>query len=166
MRFGASRKIALGGVLAAMAMVVLCMGTLIPVATYLCPIFCALILDVVLEICGRRIAWAWFGAVALLGLLMAPDREAAAVFLFLGYYPIVKPWLDRRRLQWLWKLLLFNGATLAMYGLLIFAFGMDGIAREFREAGAALCGVMLVLGNVTFLLLDRLLAQLARRFRK
>ena len=45
----------------------------------------------VLKTCGVRIAWAWYGAVAILSLLLAPDKEAAAVFAFLGYYPIVTP---------------------------------------------------------------------------
>ena len=111
--------IALGGVMAALAVVIMSLGGLIPVATYVCPMLCALLLQLVLKLCGSRIAWAWYGAVAILGLLMSPDKEAAAVFVFLGYYPIVKPWLDRRRAKWLWKGLLFNGATLLMYWLLM-----------------------------------------------
>ena len=78
-------QIALGGVLAALAVVLMCMGTLIPVATYVCPMLCAMILQLVLKTCGKRIAWAWYGAVSILSLLMAPDKEAAAVFLALGY---------------------------------------------------------------------------------
>ena len=94
--------VALGGVLAALAVVVMSMGTIIPVATYVCPMICAVLLQVVFKTCGPRIAWAWYGAVAVLSALMAPDKEAAAVFAFLGYYPIVKPRLDRRKLPWLW----------------------------------------------------------------
>lgn len=165
MRKTGAGEIAFGGVLAALAMVILCLGTLIPVATFICPMLCALLLAVVLGRCGRRIAWAWFGAVALLGVLLAPDKEAAAVFLFLGYYPIVKPRLDRCRLGLVWKLLLFNGATLVMYALLIFVLGMADIARELREAGAVLCAGMLILGNVTFFLLDRLLGMARKKFK-
>ena len=51
-------SVALGGVLAALAVVVMCLGTIIPVATYVCPMFCALLLQVVLKSCGVRIAWA------------------------------------------------------------------------------------------------------------
>lgn len=82
---------ALGGVLAALAVVIMGMGTLIPVATYVCPMLCALLLQVVLKTCGVRVAWAWYGAVAILSLLLAPDKEAAAVFLFLGYTPSSSP---------------------------------------------------------------------------
>lgn len=149
--------VALGGVLAALAVVIMSMGTLIPVATYVCPMLCAVLLKVVLNACGKRIAWAWYGAVAILSALMAPDKEAAAVFVFLGYYPIVKPRLDRTRPQWLWKGLLFNVSTVVMYWLLMHLFGMAQVAAEFEEMGAVMLVILLVLGNVTFFLLDRLL---------
>ena len=77
-------SVALGGVLAALAVVIMSLGTIIPVATYVCPMLCALLLQAVLKTCGVRIAWAWYGAVAILSLLLAPDKEAAAVFAFLG----------------------------------------------------------------------------------
>lgn len=154
-----ARAVALGGVLAAAACVVMCMGGLIPVATYVCPMLCAMLLQIVLRSCGGRIAWAWYAVVAVLSLLLGPDKEAAAVFVFLGYYPIVKPKLDRLPLNWLWKLLLFNAACGVMYGLLIYVFGMAQIASEFQELGYAMLAVMLVLGNVTFFLLDRLLGR-------
>ena len=69
-------RIAFGGVLAALAVVIMSMGTLIPVATYVCPMLSALILQLVLKTCGQRIAWGWYGAVSLLSLLLAPDKEA------------------------------------------------------------------------------------------
>ena len=148
--------------MAALAVVIMAMGTLIPVATFVCPAFCMLILQMVLKTCGGRTAWAWYGAVALLCLLLAPDKEAAAIFAFLGYYPIVKPLLDRSKGKWLWKLLLFNTAIAVMYFLLMNLLGMAEIAQEYAEMGAAMTLVMLVLGNITFFLLDRLLSMRLR----
>lgn len=156
---------ALGGLLAALAVVIMSLGTLIPVAVYVCPILCALLLKVVWKLCGSRLAWAWYGAVALLSLLLAPDKEAAAVFVFLGYYPIVKPVLDRKRLSWLWKGLLFNGATLVMYWLLMQLFGLEQVTAEFEGLGFAMTVVLLILGNVTFFLLDKLLGMRLKRRR-
>lgn len=158
-------NMALGGVLGALAVVIMCLGTLIPVGTYACPMVCAMVLQMVLKTCGTRIAWAWYGAVALLGLLLAPDKEAAAVFVFLGYYPIVKPKLDRKKLPWLWKGLLFNASVLALYWLLLRLFGMEQLVSEFRELGAAMTAVLLILGNVTFFLLDKLLGMKPRKRR-
>ena len=150
-------NIALGGLLAALAVVIMSMGTLIPVATYVCPMLCTLVLQLVLKICGKRIAWAWYGVVSLLSLLMAPDKEAAAIFLALGFYPIVKPGLDRRKGKWLLKGLFFNGMILLTYWVLLHLFGMAQLVSEFTEMGTLLAAVMLLLGNVTFFLLDRLL---------
>ena len=156
-------NVALGGILAALALVLMNLGTLIPVATYTCPMFCAMILEVVRRTCGNRIAWAWYGAVAILAVLMAPDKEAAAVFVFIGYYPIVKPKLDRRKGKWLWKTIFFNISILTMYALLLHVLGLDQIAEDYSGMGAGITAVLLILGNVTFFMLDKLLE---RRFRK
>ena len=150
-------NMALGGVLAALAVLIMSMGTLIPVATYVCPMICCLILQLILKICGKKVAWSWYGAVSILSLLMAPDKEAAAVFLALGYYPILKPKFDRKRGKLFWKLLFFNAVTLATYWLLMHIFGFDQITAEFSEMGLLLTVAMLLLGNVTFFLLDKLL---------
>lgn len=154
---------ALGGVMAALAVVLMCMGGLIPLATYVCPAMCMLILKLVISRCGSRVGWGWYGAVAILGLLMGPDKEAAAVFTCLGYYPILKPKLDKLKLKWLWKGLLFNGVILAMYWLLMHLFGMEQLASEFAEMGQIMLLITLVLGNVTFFMLDRLLGMRLRR---
>ena len=144
--------------MAALAVVIMAMGTLIPVATFVCPVLCMLVLQIVLKASGSRIGWAWYGAVAVLSLLMAPDKEAAAIFAFLGYYPIVKPKLDARKGKWLWKALLFNAAIGVMYFLLLQILGMGEIAEEYAQMGRIMTVVMLILGNVTFFLLDRLLS--------
>lgn len=154
---------ALGGVLAALAVVIMSMGTLIPVATYVCPMLCAILLKLVLNACGKRTAWAWYGAVSLLSVLMAPDKEAAAVFVFIGYYPIVKPALDKRKFPWLWKGLLFNAAILIMYWLLMHLFGLEQVAEDFEGMGIVLTLVTLALGNLVFFMLDRLLGMRLKR---
>ena len=164
-RHNPASSIALGGILAALAVVIQCMGTMIPVATFVCPMLCMLLLKVVLIRCGGRIGWAWYGAVAVLGALLAPDKEAAAVFVFLGFYPIIKPKMEALPGKWLWKVLYFNAAILIMYGLLMHVFGIAQIADEFAELGTAMTVVTLLLGNVTFFLLDRLLGKKLRRRR-
>jgi len=162
MRNTPARQIAFGGMFAALALVIMNLGSLIPVATFVCPMLCMLILAFVTKMCGDRIGWAWYGAVAILSLIMAPDKEAAAVFAFLGFYPIIKPKLDRKKLGIIWKLLLFNALILAMYGLLIHLFGMAQIATEYRELGTAMTVVMLLLGNLIFFLLDKVLTRFSK----
>lgn len=157
---------ALSGVLAALAVVIMSLGGLIPVATYVSPMLCALLLQMVLISCGARIAWAWYGAVAFLAVLLSPDKEAAAVFVFLGYYPIIKPKLDKLPLRALWKGILFNASVAVMYYLLLRLFGMEALSQEFAEMGVGMLAILLLMGNVTFFLLDRLLGmeKLKKRF--
>lgn len=162
MRRTPAKQVAFGGMMAALAVVIMSLGGLIPVATFVCPMLCMLILAFVLKMCGSRTGWAWYGAVAILGLLLGPDKEAAAVFLFLGFYPIVKPKLDGKKLGWLLKGLLFNAAILLMYWVLIHLFGMAQIAAEYQELGMVMTAVMLILGNVTFFLLDKVLNKMAK----
>lgn len=163
MRHNSAKYMALGGVMAALALVVMCLGGMIPLATYVCPMFCAVLLMVVLKLTNARIAWAWYGAVSILAMLLGPDKEAAAVFVFLGYYPILKPWLDKRKLAILWKLVLFNAAIFAMYSVLIYVFGLADLAAEFKELGMVLTIVTLVLGNITLFMMDILLTLLQKR---
>lgn len=149
--------VALGGTLAALAVVIMSLGGLIPVATYVCPILCTMLLAAMLKICGRRMAWAWYAAVAILSALLSPDKEAAAVFVFLGYYPIVRPFFERRRFRWLWKGVFFNGNVAVLYWLLIRLMGMEQLLEEFTELGIAGLVGMLLMGNLIFVLLDRFL---------
>ena len=152
-----SYDIALGGIMAALAITIMALGTMIPVATFVCPMLCMLLLRFVLLKCNDRIGWAWFGAVAILSLLLSPDKEAAAVFAALGYYPVIKPKMDKLPVKWLWKVLYFNTAILLLYWLLMHLFGMAQIAAEFAEMGLIMTAVTLILGNICFFLLDRLL---------
>ena len=161
-----SRNMALGGVFAALAVVIMNLGGLIPVATYVCPALCMVILSLVHMACGRRIAWAWYVAVSVLSLLMSPDKEAAAVFVFLGYYPILKPALEAKRGKWLWKLAIFNGSMVLLYSILIRVMGIAEVTGESDEPGKVLLLVLLAMGNVTFLALDRLLTILQLRVRR
>ena len=161
-----SAPIALGGVFAALAVVIMCMGGLIPVATFICPAICILLLETVRKNCGSRIGWAWYGAVAILSVLLSPDKEAAATYAFLGYYPLIKPFFDKWKLKWLLKLAYFNAVVLIMYWLLMHLFGVAEIIEEFAEMGTVMVIVTLLMGNITFVMLDLLLQIGIRRRRR
>ena len=166
MRSNQAKQIALGGVLAALAMVVMFLGGMIPVATFVCPAMCMLILQLILRLCPKNIAWAWYAAVAILSTLMGPDKEAAAIFVCLGYYPIIKQKMDLLPLHWLWKGIYFNAMILLVYGLLIRLLGMDRIAEEYRDLGTMFTVILLLSGNLCFFLLDRALTMFGRRRRR
>lgn len=163
MRNSLVKAIALGGVFAALAMVIMSLGAMIPGMTYICPLLCLVMTLFVYRLCGQRIAWTWYAAVAILAALLSPDKEAAGVFVALGYYPILKPKIERRKLRWLWKGLLFNGAVILLYGLLIGLMGLP-VEGDTQTERAVMLGVLLLLGNVTFFAADFLLSLLANRF--
>ena len=157
-----SRDLALCGVLCALAVAIMAMGTILPAATYCCPVLASMTLVPVLILCGERLGWAMFAASAILSLLLAPDKEAAAIFLALGYYPIIKPKLDRkpkpRRIAS--KLLLFNAAV---YGALLFIFRLDALREELFSMGLWLSLTLILGGNVIFWLDDKLLERAVPR---
>ncbi len=162
MKANQAKDMAFCGMMAALAVVIMCMGTLIPLATFVCPVICMLILGFVLKMTGRKMAWAWYASVAILSVLLAPDKEAAAVVVFLGYYPIIKRSFERIRLSFVLKLVYFNAVILAMYGILIYLFGMDQILAEFAEIGKIMTAVTLILGNICLMLVDLLLGRLEK----
>ena len=166
MRNTNAKTVALSGMLAAVAVVIMCLGGMIPLATYICPMLCAITQFLVLQFCGKKIAWVWYCAVTLLSLLMGPDKEAAGVFLVLGYYPILKPVLERSHLRLLWKLLLFNGAVTLLYKVLLALIGLGNLSEEFAVWGIWGLVIMMLMGNAVFFLLDRLLTILTMKFRK
>lgn len=165
MRSNHTKQIALSGVLASVAVVIMCLGGLIPVATYVCPMLCCMTLFLVLRFCGKRLAWTWFVVVSILSLMLGPDKEAAMVFLAIGYYPLLKQYIEKSRLCWVLKLLCFNIPILLVYTVMIHLMGMQEIAAENQELGSLGYIVVLLLGNVTFFLLDMLLAIMGRKLR-
>ena len=158
-----TKAVALGGMLGAVAMVIMLLGGLIPVSTYICPVMCMLILQTALNLCGKKIAWAWYIMVALLSLLLGPDKEAAALLVLMGYYPIIKPKMDRLPLKVLWKLVFFNAITVFMYTVVVALLGLEAILVEHTLLGYASLALMILLGNATFFLLDRILTKFATK---
>lgn len=160
-----SRDLALCGVLCALAVAIMAMGTIIPAATYCCPVLASMTLVPVLILCGERLSWAMFAASAILSLLLAPDKEAAAIFLALGYYPIVKPKLDRKpkAARLAGKVLLFNTAVLLVYAALLFVLKLDALREELSAMGWGMALAMLAVGNIIFWLDDKMLVRVFPR---
>ncbi len=163
-----AKQIALGGILAALAVVILTLGGVIPVGTYVAPMLASLPLIVLLaELPGGQCV-GWYAVVAVLGATLCPDKETAFVFVFLGWYPVVRPALDRlpRLPRILCKLLIFNLAVAALYALLILVFRLEALVNEAKETGLTLLIVLLALGNLTFFLYDVLLKRLTILYQK
>ena len=165
MRSNRAKQIAIGGVLAAVAVVIMCLGGLIPIATYVCPMLCTMTQFLVLRFCDKKISWAWFAVVAFLSLLFGPDKEAVLVFVAIGYYPLIKQKIEMLKLPGLVKILYFSGSVLTCYGVMIYLFGMQQIVAENEQLGLVGLAFLLLLGNVAFLMLDNFLSILSRKLR-
>ncbi len=163
-----TRKLALCGMLCALAAVFLLLGSVIPAALYCCPILAMAALLPVREEFGTKLALTAYAAVAILGLLLAADRELAGVWLFWGWYPAVQPTLDRirpRALQYGAKLGLCTASMAALYALLIFLFQMEALVQEFRTTSAVLMAATVVLMELVFLLTGAMLHRLSALWR-
>ena len=149
------------GMAAALCIALMLLGAVIPIAMFIAPAVASFLIATVCVECGIRMAWTAYAAVSLLGLLFVPDKEIALIFtVLLGYYPLVKPRFDRIRpalLQTGCKLLLCNGAVLAMYGLLLILVPAGSVAQELRTTALAMSLITLAIGNVAFVLYDRAL---------
>ena len=165
MRKGNAWKMAFGGVMAALAVVIMCLGTLVPLATFVCPVICCLACQIVFTMCGKQIAWVWYAAMAVLSLLLAPDKEAAAVFVTLGYYPTIRNCFDKLPARILFKLLYFNGSVAILYTIIMHLLGLSAVLTEYGALGAIGFLAVALVGNVTFVLLDFLLKCISSRRR-
>ena len=160
-RTSKSSRVALSGVIGAFALSMMLLGSVIPCATFCAPAISGLLLVPVALECGLKTAWLLFAAVAILALILVPEKEMALAFVFiLGHYPLVKVWLDRLRFS-----LVRGAAKLGVFNLSILVmtvFPMPELAAEYREMGQAMVAVLLVTANIAFVAYDRSIVNLTR----
>ena len=149
------------GIVAALCVALMLLGAVIPIAMFIAPAVAGFLIATVCVECGMQMALTAYAAVSLLALLFVPDKEVALIFtVLLGYYPLAKPKFERIRpalLRCVCKLLLCNGAVLAMYGMIYLLVPMGSISQELRATATAAALATLAMGNVAFLLYDRAL---------
>lgn len=152
-----THELALAGMLAALATALLCLGGIVPLATYAAPVLASAALLPAREECRSSYAWGCWAVSAALGLLLSGDKEAALLYAFLGWYPLLKPKLDAlrpRALRAAAKLLICVAAVGSMYALALFVLKLDALAREFAATSAALLWVTVLLGIAVFFVYD------------
>ncbi len=163
-----SHIVAVCGLTAALAIVLMLLGSALGVMTYACPVLVGVLLLCVREELGVKWALTLWAAIGLLAMMLVPELEMTALFLgVFGWYPAAKPALDRlpRWPGWVVKLLALNGASAAVYGLLMAVMGM-------QDMPDALWGwiYLAVGGNLIFIcydiMLDRLRFTLVPRIRR
>lgn len=163
-----SRRAALCGVLAALGTVLLSLGGLVPFAAVALPMLAMLCLLPAVCDCGAKTALVQYAATAVLGLLLCPDPEASLLYVFLGWYPVLRPRLEKlpKALGTVLKIAIFCLAMVLMYTLLLYLFQMEAVIEEFAGYSAAAVIGLLAMGCVTFLVFDRALGMLAAVYRR
>ena len=164
-----AKELALGGMFTALGVVLLCLGGVVPLALYACPILASAVLLPVRERCRKQVAWSCYAAIAILGTLLGPDKEASMLFVFLGYYQLVKPKLDAihsRALRLSTKLLLAVFAVGVDYLFLLFVLRLDAVTQELAGTAPALLWATCALGLALFFLYDLTLSRLTLLYRR
>ena len=155
-----SREIALCGMLNALAVVLMNLGSLVPLATFCTPLLAMLVLLPVLEEYGARMGWAAWVSVSILSLLLVTDRETALVYVFFGWYPMVRPKvaaIKSKVLRFGVKLLICNGLIFTLYGLVL---RLMGLTADLLDSTRLMNALLLILGNLVFFLMDLVLRRM------
>lgn len=157
-----SVKVALGGLVASLSLVLMLITSVIPFGTYAFPAFAGMLLILIVINIGYRYAVSVYFVTSVLSFLLAADKEAALYYAaFLGFYPIIKGLIEHihsRVLEYLVKYAVFNLCMIAAFyiGLFILSVPKD----SFNLFGVYLPWVFLILGNVIFLIYDLCITKL------
>lgn len=164
-----AKKLALGGIIAALTLVVMLLGGLIGIGTYAAPLLAGILLEPIGRRLGIRMHLAILLAVTLLSAILVPDVEETLIFLFFfGWYPLLRPSLAKLSagLAIATKLLLFN-VCIILAEVLLYTLFLP-LADTAWMLLALLC-----LANIVFFLYDKalprftlLMEQLLQRIRK
>ncbi len=157
-----SVKVSLGGVVAALSLVLMLLTSIIPFGTYAFPAFAGILLVLLVFNLGYAYAFAVYFVTAALSFLLVTDKEAALYYaLFLGFYPILKGVIERipsKPVQYIVKLALFNVCMIAAFYI---GISLLSIPKEsFNLFGVYLPWVFLILGNIVFIIYDLCITRL------
>ena len=139
--------------MAAVCVVLMLLGSIMELGMYAVPLLIGLLLIPIGDTYGRKYQTMLWLVISVLSLMLVPSMEQNLMFFGLfGWYPILYPRLQRlpNLLRILVKLLLFNGAVIAIEALVMLVLVPEVL-------GTGMLAVLLVMGNVIFLLYDRLI---------
>ena len=151
-----SFKVALGGIISAVSVVLMFLTGVVPTLTYAIPAIAGGLLIVIAIEIGPKFAYTVFFAVSTLSLLVVADKEAAVMYaVFFGYYPVLKGFIEKKTsgiFTWLVKYLIFNVAVILAYLAIskIFMISYEDIAF----LGKLAIPVLLMICNIVFAIYD------------
>ena len=148
-----SRRIAVCSMMAAFSVVVMLLGAVLSLGMYLCPMLVGLCLMLIGREYGFRYHLLLWVVISILCFMLVPNPEENLMFAgFFGWYPAAYPMLEclPKCLRMPAKLVLFNIVVIALEVLIVFV-----LVPEVLES--AMLVLLLLLGNLMFVMYDRLI---------
>jgi len=153
-----TKKIALCGMFGALSITVMLLGSIIPMATYMCPAIAAFFILPIVHEYEEKTGFMLYLVVSILSMLLVAEKEFALIYVFVfGLYSVFKFRADRIKpkfIQYLLKALYCTIMTALCYGLLLFVFPSPLLTEEFGELTLWFGIAFLALFTITFLLFD------------
>ena len=159
---GKVKNLALCATLSAFGVVILMLGVFVDVLDMSAAMIASLL--VVIAVIEAKGFWPWltYGVTALIALLLFPVKTAAIMYLFAGYYPIIKEKLEKlpKVFSYILKFLIFNLSLTVVF--IAFELLFTGISIELVPGIEKNITYIIyaVVGNVIFLLYDILITRL------
>ncbi len=153
-----SKLIAACGMTAALSVVIMFIGGVLGLGMYASPMIAGVCLIPIGRQFGRKYQVLLWLAVSILCFILVPGVEENLMYLTIfGAYPILYPSFQRLRpvMRWVCKLLFFNMVVIAVEALVVTLLVPEVLTPW-------MIALLLVLGNITFVLYDCLLPRAAR----
>lgn len=151
-------RIAFGGIIAALCIVLMLCTGLFPFATLALPAIAGVLLVPIVVEFGVKWAYLAFAAVSVISFFITPDPSAMLMFVFFfGYYPIAKSSIERIRknmLEWALKFLIANAALIILFFLARWFLGLTEIMPDIHVFGRFTFLILWLGANAVFLLYD------------
>ena len=157
-----SFKVALGGVIAALSLLLMLVAGVTTSLVYAIPMITGAFLMVLVIEFGAGFAGLEYLAISIISMLLLGNKEAAIMYVaFFGYYPIIKSFIEKymgKILSWIVKYVIFNVSMVVAYFVVskIFMITFD----DMEVFGKYALLILLLAGNVLFVVYDIMLTRL------
>ncbi len=154
------KKIALSGILTALCVVILFIGSIIETLDMTVAAIASFVIMLAIIELGSYYPVLIYAAVSVLGLLLLPNKYGVLIYcLFYGFYPMIKTRLEAkikpRPLLFFVKLIIFAASQTAAELLWLFIFAGSAVEDSF-----AIIAATVALALVTFVIFDFALSYL------
>lgn len=157
-----SYKVALGGVIAALSLLLMILSGVTISLEYAIPIIAGALLMMLVVEFGHGFAGLIYVAVSIISLLVLGNKEPAIMYVgFFGYYPILKSILEKHIKGfacWVVKYLIFNVAMVVSYFIVTKIFMIS--FEDVESFGNFALPLLLFAGNIIFAMYDIVLTRL------